>query len=79
MARICRQLAEHVEALGRPVHLIDERLTSLEAETTLLDESLKASQRNRRRDAEAACLILERFLAVPSTERARMAPRGGEQ
>lgn len=62
MARICRQLAGHLEALGRPVYLVDERLSSVEAERTLLDSGLKASERRKRRDAEAACLILERYL-----------------
>jgi putative Holliday junction resolvase len=62
MARICRQLAGHLEALGRPVYLVDERLSSAEAERTLLDGGLKASERRKRRDAEAACLILERYL-----------------
>ncbi len=64
MARIVRQLAGHIEALGRPVYLVDERLTSIEAEDALRQEPLRASERDRRRDGEAACRILERFLAA---------------
>lgn len=62
MARICRQLGEHLQSLGRPVYFVDERLSSVEAERSLLDVDLKASERRKRRDGEAACLILERYL-----------------
>lgn len=62
MARICRTLAEHVAAIGPPTHLIDERLTSVQADAHLREEELKASQRRRRKDGEAARLILERFI-----------------
>jgi len=62
MARICRQLAGQIEALGTTVHFVDERLTSIEAEQNLFAEDLKASQRKKRLDSEAACLILERYL-----------------
>ncbi|AIE84423.1 Holliday junction resolvase RuvX [Fimbriimonas ginsengisoli] len=68
MARICRQLAGHLEELGRPVYLVDERLTSAEAERTLLDSGLKGSERRKRRDAEAACLILERYRDAQKTQ-----------
>lgn len=64
MARICRQLAEHLNSLNWKVHLVDESLSSVQAEQTLLlQDDLKASQRKKRRDGEAACLILERYLA----------------
>ena len=62
MARICRQLAGHLEPFGRPVFLVDERLSSVQAERVLLDGGLKASERRKKRDAEAACVILERYL-----------------
>lgn len=62
MARICRTLAEHVAAMGPPAHLVDERLTSVQADAHLREEDLKASQRRRRKDGEAARLILERFI-----------------
>jgi len=41
---------------------VDERLSSVEAERALLETGMKASERKRKRDAEAACLILERYL-----------------
>jgi len=62
MARVCRQLAGHLEALGRPVYLVDERLSSHEAERNLFVDDLTAAQRKKRLDAEAACLLLERYL-----------------
>lgn len=62
MARVCRQLAGHIEAQGLSVFLVDERLTSVEAERNLLQEDLTGAMRRKRRDAEAACLILERYL-----------------
>jgi len=62
MARICRQLAGHLEELGRTVYLVDESLSSVEAEKALFESGLRASERKRKRDGEAACLILERYL-----------------
>lgn len=66
MARIARQLAGHLEALGMTVHLVDERLSSVEAERNLCVDDMTARQRDKRRDAEAACLILERYLDDPT-------------
>jgi putative Holliday junction resolvase len=62
MARICRMLAGHLEKSGLPVHLVDETLTSVEAEATLRADGLKASQRRKLKDGEAARLILQRFM-----------------
>ena len=62
MARICRTLAEHISSHGFLVHMVDESMTSVEADGTLRQEGLKASQRRRLRDGEAAALILERYL-----------------
>jgi putative Holliday junction resolvase len=64
MARICRTLASHISATGLAVHLVDERLTSVEAESTLRDDGLKASERRKLKDGEAARLILERYIAT---------------
>ncbi len=61
MAGVCRKLAEHLRELGWPVHLADERLTSVEAERAMQGAGLKASQARRRKDGEAAARILERF------------------
>jgi putative Holliday junction resolvase len=62
MARICRTLAEHIVGNGMKVHLVDESMTSVQAERSLMDEGLKASQRRKLKDGEAAALILERYL-----------------
>lgn len=62
MARICRTLAQHLEGNGITVHLVDESMTSVHADGALRDEGLKASQRRKLRDGEAAALILERYL-----------------
>ena len=62
MARIARMLAKEIEANGFSVELVDETLTSVEAESELIAGGLKASQRKKLRDGEAARLILERFL-----------------
>jgi putative Holliday junction resolvase len=61
MARICRTLASHLTDLGETVHLVNEIYSSLEAENTLAQAGVKASQRKGRRDSEAAAVILERF------------------
>jgi putative holliday junction resolvase len=68
LARICRQLAGHLSELGKPVHLTDERLSSIEAQDWLFGEDLKASQRKKRLDSEAACIILERYLNEPASD-----------
>jgi len=62
MARICRTLGDHMAGRGIPVHFVDESLTSVQAESALRQEGLKASQRRKLRDGEAAALILERYL-----------------
>lgn len=67
MARICRQLGGHLEALGLQVRFVDETLSSVQAERSLLDVGMKASDRRQRRDGEAACVILERYLDGQAT------------
>ena len=62
MARIIRQLAGHLETAGAIVQLVDESFTSVEAETMLLETDMKASERRKVRDGEAAARILERFV-----------------
>jgi putative Holliday junction resolvase len=68
MARICRTLAEHLAGNGILVHLVDESMTSVQADGTLRQEGLKASQRRKLRDGEAAALILERYLDAQTTQ-----------
>lgn len=46
-----------------PVHTVDERFTSVEAERMLRETGIQPSRRKGDVDAAAAVLILERFLA----------------
>jgi putative holliday junction resolvase len=62
MAKIARMLAKEIEQAGMRVELVDESLTSVQAESEMTSQGLKASRRRKLRDGEAACLILERFL-----------------
>lgn len=62
MERICRTLGGHIEALGWTVDYVDEAFTSEEADNHLRNFDLKASERRKHRDGEAARLILERWL-----------------
>jgi putative holliday junction resolvase len=61
LARICEMLAERIRERGVTVFLVNEALTSVEADANLLAAGLKASTRRKLRDGEAARLILERF------------------
>lgn len=65
MARICRALAGNLAELGIDVRLVDERMTSLQADSRLRDlgTGMKASGRRKLKDGEAARLILERYLS----------------
>lgn len=62
MARICRTVGEHLTSMGHTVHTVDESLTSVQADAGLREQGLKASQRRKLRDGEAARVILERFI-----------------
>lgn len=62
MAKIARMLAKEIEQAGMRVELVDETLTSVQAESEMAAQGLKASRRKKLKDGEAACLILERFL-----------------
>ncbi len=48
---------------GLPVHLFDERLTSVEADEQMAQSGLTYGQKKARRDALAAAVILRGFLA----------------
>ena len=63
----CRRFASELEALlgGVPVALWDER------STTVLDCDVHGKQRRARIDAEAACIILDSYLAYRRNCRAR--------
>jgi putative holliday junction resolvase len=59
-------------AAGLPVHLIDERLTTYEAESSIPRRKRRAVRASGLVDSRAACLILQDFLdqriAPPSAE-----------
>lgn len=62
-ARRARRLAEHLEErTGRPAVLWDERLTSVEAERTLLAQGASRAERRAATDRVAATLILQGYL-----------------
>jgi putative Holliday junction resolvase len=62
-ARLARAFAPKLEAaLGVPVELFDERLSTFEAETRLRDRGFSAKDARSRVDAEAAAVILQGWL-----------------
>lgn len=62
-AQLCRVFAEKVaEATGKPVHLWDERRTTVEAHNILSAHNYHGKKRKDTVDAVAASLILEGYL-----------------
>ncbi len=61
MSAVMRRFGGELENRGLKVFFVDESLTSAEANTAMYEAGLKASQRKKRLDSEAACLILERY------------------
>ncbi|HTN53456.1 MAG TPA: Holliday junction resolvase RuvX [Anaeromyxobacter sp.] len=62
-ARLARAFAPRLAAaLGVPVELFDERLSTFEAETRLRDRGLSSKDRRGMVDAEAAAVILQGWL-----------------
>jgi putative holliday junction resolvase len=61
MSAVMRRFGGELESRGLKVFFVDESLTSREANTAMFEAGLKASQRKKRLDSEAACLILERY------------------
>jgi putative Holliday junction resolvase len=62
-ARLSREFAPKLAAaLGVPVDLFDERLSTFEAETRLRDRGISAKDARARVDAEAAAVILQGWL-----------------
>jgi putative Holliday junction resolvase len=60
---ICIAFAEQLrQKLKLPVHLWDERLTTVAAERTLLEADISRKKRKRVVDKMAAALILQNFL-----------------
>jgi putative Holliday junction resolvase len=62
-ARLARGFAPRLEeALGVPVELFDERLSTFEAESRLRARAVSAKDRRESVDAEAAAVILQGWL-----------------
>lgn len=63
-AELCREFAEKLrQATGLPVHLWDERRTTVEAHNILSQHNYHGKKRKDTVDAVAASLILEGYLA----------------
>jgi putative Holliday junction resolvase len=62
-AQIVQAFVEELrQVVAVPIHLIDERLTSVAAERMMIDLGIKAEQRRARIDEVAASIILQDFL-----------------
>jgi putative Holliday junction resolvase len=62
-AEVVQAFAEELQrAIAVPIHLFDERLTSVAAERMMIDLRLKPEQRKARIDEVAASIILQDFL-----------------
>ena len=63
-AEICREFAARIQEItGLPVHLWDERRTTVEAHNILSEHNYHGKKRKNTVDAVAASLILEGYLA----------------
>ena len=70
-ARLARAFAPKVEsALGVPVELFDERLSTFEAETRLRERGFSARDQRAVIDAEAAAVILQGWLEARASDEA---------
>ncbi|RYG32867.1 Holliday junction resolvase RuvX [bacterium] len=61
MARVCRKLADMIAAEGFKTAMQDETLSSVEADARMAGFEMTGAERRKKRDSEAACLILERW------------------
>ncbi len=62
-ARLVQEFAKELaQALPVPVHLFDERLTTVAAERMMVDLGMRPEQRKARIDEVAASIILQDFL-----------------
>ena len=55
------RLIESLKKLRLPIHKVDERLSSREAEQRMIEAGLEQRERSRRRDEFAAAVILQRY------------------
>ena len=74
----CRKARNFAERLARrtqlPIFLVNEALSSSEAETRLQQAGFKRDQLKARLDAEAAAVILQQFLNLPPEKRISYEP-----
>lgn len=62
-ATICRRFAQMLESeLGKPVHMFDERLTTVAAQRTLIEQDVRRNKRKQVVDAVAATVLLQTYL-----------------
>ena len=61
--------AERLRALGKPVHLMDERLTSARANRVMLDHGFSRKKRGKHVDRMAAQFILQTWLNARKTSK----------
>jgi putative Holliday junction resolvase len=62
-AKVVQAFVDDVrQVITLPIHLIDERLTSVAAERMMLDLGMRPEQRKARIDEVAASIILQDFL-----------------
>jgi putative Holliday junction resolvase len=64
-AKIARGFAAQLgERAGRPIHLHDERLSSVQADWQMSQTGMTHKQKKKKRDALAAAAVLRDFLAT---------------
>jgi putative Holliday junction resolvase len=64
MSRVIGKLVDELRGLGASVETVDEAFTSVAAHQTMLEAGMKGSARRKAVDGNAACLILERWVAA---------------
>ena len=68
MSARCRRFAHQLEGRFRlPVELVDERLSSADAEARLAERGMAWRARKEYLDAEAAAILLQNFFDTPVT------------
>ncbi len=64
-ARLARQIGDEVaESTGLPVHYVDERFSSVEAERRLIESGMNRKKRQGMVDQMAAVIILESWMRM---------------
>ncbi|MCL5283943.1 MAG: Holliday junction resolvase RuvX [Armatimonadetes bacterium] len=60
--KVAEVVASMKRFISHPIHLVDERFTTVEAERRMIEDGVRRSERKRSVDSVAACLILQSFL-----------------